>query len=247
MIKCSSCETVQEPRLLCAKCGAPTGAALDLFAALGLPRKLSIDSARLEQLYHDLGRRIHPDRFANGATNLRDASLRGTALLTRAYRTLRDPVSRGLCWLELNGHKLAENNKSVPADLAEMVFEVQEQLADLREARGGGGTEADRLRAGIEDRRVALHCAIEAAQQELAQNFARWDALSDAPGVQSNARPDTHGGPSDAPPDMQGVQSDAAGERDALVAELKSILSKIAYLRTLIRDIDRELDSAQAA
>ena len=29
--------------------------------------------------------------------------------------------------------------------------------------------------------------------------------------------------------------------------ELKSMLSKIAYLRTLIRDIDRELESAQAA
>jgi hypothetical protein len=35
--------------------------------------------------------------------------------------------------------------------------------------------------------------------------------------------------------------------RAMLVKELKSILSKIAYLRTLIRDIDRELDSAQAA
>ena len=36
-------------------------------------------------------------------------------------------------------------------------------------------------------------------------------------------------------------------DRDALVMELKTVLSKIAYLRTLIRDIDRELDSAQAA
>jgi molecular chaperone HscB len=257
---------VQEPRLLCAQCGLPMGATLDLFAALGLPRQLSIDSARLEQLYHDLGRRIHPDRFANGPANLRDASLRGTALLTRAYRTLRDPVSRGLYWLELNGHKLAENNKSLPADLAEMVFEVQEQLADLREARDGGGEAADRLRTGIEDRRAELHSAIEAAQQELAQNFARWDALpdthrvqSDAPpdasGVQSNARsavqPDADGGKRDAvvaDGDASGVRNNsAASKHDGLVAELKSILSKIAYLRTLTRDIDRELDSAQAA
>lgn len=229
------------------------GAPLDLFAALGLPRKLTLDSARLEQIYHDLGRRIHPDRFANGAAHLRDASLRGTALLTRAYRTFRDPVSRGLYWLELYGHKLAENNKSVPADLAETVFEVQEQLADLREARGGGGEGADRLRARIENRRVELHGAIEAAQQELAQNFARWDALPDASNVHSDARPDAHGAQSGA---LSGVQSDARngvqsaaedGKRDAPVAGLKSILSKIAYLRTLIRDIDRELDSAQAA
>ncbi len=233
----------QEPHLLCAKCGAPMGAALDFFAALGLPRKLTIDSAQLEQVYHDLGRRIHPDRFANGAANLRDASLRGTALLTRAYRTLRDPVSRGLYWLELNGHKLAENNKSVPADLAEMVFEVQEQLADLREARGGGGEGTDKLRGEVENRRAELHGAIEAAQHELSQNFARWDALPD--NAQSDARRDASGVRLDA---RDGTRSESGGGgRDALVAELKSILSKIAYLRTLIRDIDRELDSAQAA
>jgi molecular chaperone HscB len=244
VIKCSSCETVQQPSLLCAQCGAPIGAALDFFAALGLPRKLAINSTRLEQLYHDLGRRIHPDRFANGAAAaLRDASLRGTALLTRAYRTLRDPVSRGLYWLELNGHKLADNNKSVPADLAETVFEVQEQLAELREARDGGGEGAAQLRGGVEHRSVELHGAIEAAQRELALNFARWDALPNS--AQPDVRPDASGVRLDAP--NGGLSEAGGGERDSLVAALKSILSKIAYLRTLLRDIDRELDSAEAA
>jgi molecular chaperone HscB len=227
MIKCPSCAREQEPRLLCAECGSPMGLALDLFAALGLPRKLTLDASRLEQVYHDLGRRIHPDRFANGAASLRDASLRGTALLTRAYRTLRDPVSRGLYWLELNGHKLAENNKNVPADLAAMVFEVQEQLDDLRNARGGNSGKAERLRVEVDERRIELHRMIEQAQNELAQNFARWDARSAA--------------------DAYVNQTDRDATLDALVMELKAILSKIAYLRTLIRDIDRELDSAQAA
>lgn len=225
MIKCQSCDRDQQPRLLCSQCGAPLGAALDLFAALGLPRRLTLDPARLEQLYHDLGRQTHPDRFATRSARLRDASLRATALLTRAYRTLRDPVSRGLYWLELNGHKLADNNQRVPADLAEMVFEVQDQLAELRDARSGGGDGAARLRGEVERRRVELHEAIDAAQHELAQNFARWDALPDASG-----HPDS-----------------AHDARDAMVAELKSILSKIAYLRTLMRDIDRELVPAQAA
>jgi len=220
MIKCPSCERDQEPRLLCAQCGAPLSAGLDYFAALGVPRKLTLDPAQLEQLYHDLGRLIHPDRFAGKSAKLRDASLRGTALLTRAYRTLRDPVSRGLYWLELNGHKLADNNKSVPADLAEMVFEVQEQLADLRAARDRSAAEAERLRHEVNERRVEAHRMIEEAERELALNFARWDALE--------ARDD-------------------ADRSAALLMELKTVLSKIAYLRTLIRDIDRELDSAQAA
>ena len=66
---------------------------------------------------------------------MRDASLRGTALLTRSYRTLRDPVTRGLYWLELNGRSSLENNNRVPPELAELVFEAQEQLAELRAAR----------------------------------------------------------------------------------------------------------------
>jgi molecular chaperone HscB len=217
---------VQEPRLLCVECAAPLGAPLDLFAALGLPRELTLDPAELEQTYHDLGRRVHPDRFAGSAASLRDVSLRSTALLTRAYRTLRDPVSRGLYWLELNGHKLAENNKNVPVDLAEMVFEVQDQLAALREARDGHGAEVERLRGEVDERRAELHRMIDAALGELTQNFAHWDGARN---------------------DDAYVHDADSVSRDALVNELKSILSKIAYLRTLIRDIDRELDSAQAA
>ncbi len=207
---------------MCAQCAAPLGAALDCFAALGMPRLLTIDPAHLERVYHDLGRRIHPDRFANKSVKLRDASLRATASLTRAYRTLRDPVSRGLYWLELNGHKLAENNKSVPADLAAMVFEVQEQLADLRAAQDDGEAEAEGLRGEVEERRTELDRMIEQARHQLGENFARWDA---------------HRAADDGP----------GAARDSLVMELKSVLSKLAYLRTLTRDIDRELDSAQAA
>src|SRR5882757_3368344 len=132
MIECPSCGRRQEPRLICADCGAPLSAELDSFAALDLPRKLSIDLPALERAYHDLSRKLHPDRYASSPARIRDASLRGTALLTRSYRTLRDPVTRGLYWLELRKEKLAENNKRVPADLAELVFEVQEQLAELR-------------------------------------------------------------------------------------------------------------------
>src|SRR5689334_2597497 len=118
MVQCPSCARVQEPRIVCAECGVPLVAALDYFATMGLPTKLQLDPRRLEQTYYDLGRRIHPDRFATSPVKIRDASLRATAMLTRAYRTLRDPVSRGLYWLELNGHKLAANNNQVPADLA---------------------------------------------------------------------------------------------------------------------------------
>jgi len=174
---------------------------------------MTLDPQRLEQSYHQLGRRLHPDRFATGSRQVREASLKATALLTRSYRTLRDPVSRGLYWLVLNGEKLAENNKQVPVEIADSVFEVQEQLAGLRSA---DGADAPALLAALSERRAALKASMDEAQEELARNFARWD---------------------------QGI----ATGRPALIAELKAILSRIAYLRTLIRDVDRELESAGAA
>jgi molecular chaperone HscB len=214
MIQCPSCGQRQEPRLICSQCGAPLGAELDCFAVFGLPRKLVIDAAALERAYHDLSRRIHPDRFAQQPPRARDSSLRSTALLTRSYRTLRDPIARGLYWLELRGHQLGENNKQVPPEMAELVFEVQDQLEDAREARSAGNAAA--AAHGIGARREQLRDAMSALEGELAAAFERLDRAGDS-------------------------------GADALTAELKGVLSRIAYLRTLIRDVDREIENLKAA
>ena len=212
MIECPSCGRRQEPSLICAECGSPLAAPLDCFAALGLPRKLTIDLDALERRYHELSRKIHPDRFASKGPKVRDASLRATATLTRSYRTLRDPVARGLYWLELNGEKLAENNKRVPPELAELVFEVQEQLAEMQLS---SDPEAALERATeIAARRIELQFKMDEALAELERNFAKWDPPAD---------------------------------QKMLTLELKTTLSNIAYLRTLIRDVDRALENSKAA
>ncbi len=217
MVQCPSCAQLSEPRLVCPQCGGPLPAETDGFTALGLARKLVIDPAALERAYHDLSRRIHPDRFAQSPVKVRDASLRGTALLTRSYRTLRDPVNRGIYWLELNGDKLNRNNNRVPPELADLVFEVQEQLAELRAARSDGDGRSRELTDALAGRRSEISATIEEAVSELHDNFKRWDAHNNN------------------------------GDTAPLVAELKAILSRIAYLRTLMRDLDGELENAQVA
>jgi len=213
MIECPSCGRRQEPRLTCADCGSPLAAPLDCFAALGMPRKLAIDLGALERRYHELSRKVHPDRFASSDVRVRDASIRATATLTRSYRTLRDPVARGLYWLELFGEKLAENNKRVPPELADLVFEVQEQLAELCDAPAGSDP-ARELAVQVAQRRAGLQTMIDARLAELDRNFAKWDQ-----------RPD----------------------EKMLTLEFKAILSSIAYIRTLIRDVDRALENSKAA
>jgi molecular chaperone HscB len=170
MVRCASCERAQEPRLLCCECGSPLAAELDYFAVFELPRKLSIDSSKLAERYHELGRRIHPDRFANAPAKVRAASLSATALLTRAYRALNDPVARGRYWLELNGEKLSAGNQQVPGELAAMVFEAQEAIAALREA-GAGAAEKDAVR----EYRATVAAESADAKQELERIFAAFD------------------------------------------------------------------------
>ena len=211
MIECLSCGRRQEPSLICAECGTPLAAPLDCFAALGMPRKLTIELDALERRYHELSRKIHPDRFASKGPKVRDASLRATATLTRSYRTLRDPVARGLYWLELNDEKLAENNKRVPPELAELVFEVQEQLAEMQLS---DPEEAHERATEIAARRIELQFKMDENLAELERHFAKWDQPAD---------------------------------EKALTVELKTILSNIAYLRTLIRDVDRALENSKAA
>jgi len=113
--------------------------------------------------------------------------------------------------MELMDEKLAENNKRVPPELAELVFEVQEQLGELRETHNGS---ASALAIAMKERRGELEGLVATTQEELERNFARWDG--------------------------------GAGERQELVNELKSALSKIAYLQTLTRDVDRVLESTSA-
>jgi molecular chaperone HscB len=212
MIQCPSCGREGGARLLCEGCGAPLGAELDCFTALGLPRRLVLSSSELQEIYHRLSRQVHPDRFATRPAAVREASLRSAAVLTRSYRTLREPVSRGLYWLELNGEKLAENNKEVPADLVELVFDVQERLQDLR---GADKNQRAALQAPIEEDRSNLQRLLDDTYRRLTENFVQWDQAAKQPAV--------------------------------LTAALKEILSRIAYLSTLIRDVDRRLEEAEAA
>ncbi len=213
MIECLSCGRQQEPPLICAECGAPLAAPLDCFAALGLPRKLTIDLDALERRYHELSRKIHPDRFASSKPKVRDASLRATATLTRSYRTLRDPVSRGLYWLELMA-------RSSPRTTSAFRPKWPSWFSKCRSSwprcswRSDPEVAVERA-TEIAARRVELQFTMDERLAALDRHFAKWDQ--------------------------------PAADKKILTMELKTLLSNIAYLRTLIRDVDRALENAKAA
>ena len=135
----------------------------------------------LESAYHDRGRTLHPDRFASASAKVRDASLRATALVTRSYRTLRDPATRAAYWLDLQGYKLAENNQQVPSALAGLVFEAQEELAELRDANGTSGPVAITARATVQARQREVAGLLEQSGAALERLFIEFDTADAAP------------------------------------------------------------------
>jgi molecular chaperone HscB len=150
----------------------------DYFSFFGLPRKLAVDAADLDQRFRALSRQFHPDYFYNATTAERRASLERSSYLNDAYRTLRQPSARIEYLLKLEGlgaSNPAEASKQVPPGLLEEVFALNEELDEIRDLRGSGApapewqARLERARQPIEARRVEH----EARLQELA---AQWDA-----------------------------------------------------------------------
>jgi len=189
--------------LACESCGAPQPLVpdVDLFAVLGLPRRLTVDGADLEHRWLTASRAVHPDRHQTADDRTRTLSLGASAAVNQAYRTLRDPTARGRYWLELHGVPLGKDNNIVPPAIAELVFEMQEALADFR----SDGKSRDDVAAT----HGALDGRLQGLVDDLTTRYPAWDAGDPA-----------------AP---------------AVLEELKTRLSEIAYLDTLVEDVDEAL------
>jgi len=189
----------------------------DFFSYLGLPRKLTIDAAQLEQNFRALSRQFHPDYFYHATPAERRASLERSSYLNDAYRTLRQPISRIEYLLTIEGMPAGgngEGGKQVPASLLEQVFALNEELDEVREMRAGGAApeqwkpRLERARGPIEARR-ASHAA------ELQTLSDQWDALLDRQAGPGECRP--------------------------VLAALRERMLERNYLNNLLAGIEREL------
>jgi curved DNA-binding protein CbpA len=213
--RCSRCGAERPPELVCASCGAiqPLRDEPSYFFAMGLPEHPAVDPRALESRYYELSRQLHPDRHQTGDPDQLARSVRASALVNQAYRTLRDVESRGRYWLRRLGDDLGRDNSRVPAALAAFVFDVQEKLAELRAGRGSGNGNGD----GREDLRRDLgrvHDEIESRIE------AERDALRDL----------LDGWP-------EGASVKGARDLPARTQQLKDRLSELSYLKTLDREV----------
>lgn len=153
---------------------------MDHFEIFGLPRKLRLDAAELQQRYYELSRRTHPDIHQGAPPEDQAQILETSARLNAAYRALRHPIARVEYLVRLEeGLETAEGAavkpKAPPELLAEM-FELQEALA---EAKAGGLDAGGRERLAAErEQLLARHRDVES---KLAGQLSEaWDAAAPA-------------------------------------------------------------------
>lgn len=188
-LECWECRTsLEDPKAaeahFCSQCGKvqPLAGQTDYFSFFGLPRKLGLDAAQLEKKFHELSWKLHPDRFHNAAAYEQELSLERTAALNDAFRTLRDPVARVEYLLRLEGvRKEGEVKQQAPPDLLEEVFELNEELEELRTAKRSGrdARELAELRHRLEKTRETFQQKLNNVLAELTAQFVAWDLGGD--------------------------------------------------------------------
>lgn len=187
-IECWSCSVAHnESTLFCPNCSKiqpPISG--DYFSVFGMEPHLNIELPVLEQEFHRLSRKLHPDRFARASENEREWSLADTALLNDAYRTLKEPIRRTQYLLKLHGAEIGEehagkNRKEyamgpsrAPADLLEEVFELNMQLEEMRMARASN-EEDPALKKSLTEAKHKFEGLLNAVDSDLRAQWTAWD------------------------------------------------------------------------
>jgi len=213
---CWSCGAASAGAHFCPACGKiqPLPRGTSYFAFFGLPEKLQIDSEALEQQFHKLSWKLHPDNFMRAGEFERNLSLERSSELNDAYRALRDPLTRVEYLLAHKGmRKEGAAKQQAPPELLEEVFELNESLDELRAARAVGEDLAA-LRARLESAEKDFQDKLEEVDAELERVRKGWDLAIEAGATEA--------------------------DREKLMARMNEILNRRSYIRNLVASVAKE-------
>jgi len=194
---------------------ATNRSAADYFAVFGLPRKLWLEMSSLEQKFLQLSWKLHPDNFVNASDKERELSLKRSSELNDAYRVLRDPLARVEYLLKIEGQrKEGEKKQQAPPELLEEVFELNESLDELREARESGGNLAE------------LETKLQCAESNFQEKFEEVDAQLQFVAKEWDTAVDAN--------------ADSA-VREKIFARMNDLLNRRAYIRNLVASVEKGL------
>jgi molecular chaperone HscB len=131
----------------------------DYFALFQLKPQFKIDRQALESAYLTVQQKVHPDMHAQASDSDKRVSMQLSALANSAYRTLMNPIQRGLYMCAKNGvDPQLETNTAMPAQFLMQQMEWREALDDVR----GQPSKLDDLYKEVEKTRANLLKEVEA-------------------------------------------------------------------------------------
>ena len=213
---CWHCQSEVSGEYFCERCVKvqPVSKETDYFTCFGFPRRLTVDTGKLEAKFYELSRAFHPDFYQNKSETEQAISLGNAATLNTAYRTLRDPILRAEYLLDLEAGAVKEIRTSPPADLFEEIIELQETLDEYRSADRASDS-GQQLRAKLQAEQTTLEQRKRDMETRLQQLFSEWDALQERGEATSQART----------------------ERDRLLKQMRDILSNRTYVKNIVNDL----------
>lgn len=153
---CDRCQKIQED-----------GLGEDYFSFLGLPRSGTLNLKKLDEIFYDLSRKLHPDYFAGASEKEKSISVLKSARLNLAYKTLRDETSRARYLVELFQGSFPSAS-SVSPDLLREIFDLQEKSEEASDP-----AQLDSVIRIFTER-------IQGVREKLAQAFLQIDASMEA-------------------------------------------------------------------
>lgn len=185
------------------------GAHPDFFAVMGLRRRLDVDLQALEATYHRLSREVHPDFHLHKPIEERERLLAESALVNRAYRTLRDFHERVAHLIELEGGETLK--PKAPPELLADVLDTQELL---EERRAAGRLAADHpLSVRVNQEADRFRERLARLDADLLARAGEWDSVASSNGA-------------------------GADQRRKTLGALQDLLAQRVYLINLLRDIE---------
>ena len=214
---CWSCHERTIGTHFCSSCGKmlQLPEKSDYFSMFEIPRKLWIEISTLEKKFLQLSWKLHPDNYVNATPEEREISLRRSSELNDAYRTLREPVARVEYLLAIEGARVEGKNKQqAPPELLEEVFELNESLDELREAKTSAG-DTTALKHKLESAQKNFQGKLEEVDGEMQGVAKEWDAAVDASADET--------------------------KRKSVMAKLNELLNRRSYIRNLVVNVQKEL------
>lgn len=181
---------------------------------------MKIDLARLEATFYELSRKFHPDFYQKKSSEEQAISLENSALVNKAYRTLRDPIQRTEYLIgRVDGGSAVSTE--APADLFDEILELQELLEGVKEAPGDSAQ-----RGGLVDaleREQARFGQIQSEGERALEKLAtEWDRLQE-----------------------ESKEEEITQAQRRLLSEMKQILSRRAYLERVLNDIQTGIEKLE--